>query len=136
MMRGGRLLAALGVAAALAAAAPVANVAAADQDVDEVVNHWELPMPMRAPALQSVVVQGAERMYPADAIEGAVVQFLPLTEDQYLVTHPALYWRVQDAPAAEALAQELALSAPGWDTTVQQGPYGYGAYLTYAPPES
>ena len=86
------------------------------------------------PALQAALVEGVERIFPAEVIEQTTAQFLPLPDSAYLVSHPALYWRVQDAPAAQAMAEELATITPGWSTRIYDGPEGRGVYLTYQPP--
>ena len=65
------------------------------------------------------------------ACEPWPLQFVPLPGSAYLVSHPALYWRVEQEPAAQAMAEELESITPGWSTTVYNGPYGRGAYLTY-----
>ena len=85
-------------------------------------------------APQAALVEGVERIFPADVIEQTTAQFLPLPDSAYLVSHPALYWRVQDAPAAQAMAEELATITPGWSTRIYDGPEGRGVYLTYQPP--
>ena len=56
---------------------------------------------------------------------------MSLPGNAYLVSHPALYWRVEEEPAAQAVAEELATITPGWSTAVHDGPYGRGVYLIY-----
>jgi hypothetical protein len=120
----------LGCVAVLTVAAPTAFAAPAEQGTVPLVR-WEQPSPAVSSALQAAFLAGVERIFPADAIAQAPARFVPLEGNTYLVSHPALFWRVQDAPAAEALAEELAGIAPGWNTRLYNGPQGRGVYLTY-----
>ncbi len=89
--------------------------------------------PALSPALEAAMLQGLQQVFPAALFQQARPRLLPLQTNLYLVSHPALYWRVEQEPAARALAAALAQRAPGWGTTLSNGPQGYGVYLTYLP---
>jgi hypothetical protein len=112
----------LGVGAPMALAAPGSpdTVPATSRDV-----------PVASPELQAAMVEGVARIVPAEVVRQTPLQFVPLDRNLYLVRHPALYWRVEQEPAAEAMAEELATITPGWSTILHNGPYGRGVYLTY-----
>ena len=115
-----RYLALVALMGALSVAAPVAHAAPVPQQ------------PAAAtPALQAAVLQGIQQVFPSELFQQLQPRFVPLQDDLYLVSHPALYWRVEQEPAAQALAERLASLTPGWGTTVSDGPQGYGVYLTY-----
>jgi hypothetical protein len=120
----------LGCVAMLSVAAPTA-FAAPDPQAPVPLMRWEQPNAAVSSALQAAFLEGVERIFPAEVIAQAPARFVPLQGNTYLVSHPALFWRVQDAPAAEALAQELAGITPGWGTRLYNGPQGRGVYLTY-----
>jgi hypothetical protein len=120
MARLARWLSVLAVMTTLSVAAPAAHAAPAPQQ------------PAAAtPALRDAVLQGIQQVFPADLFQELHPRFLPLQDNLYLVSHPALYWRVEQEMAAKALAERLAGLAPGWGTTLSDGPQGYGVYLTY-----
>ena len=129
-MRLRRYLMVLGCVAMLGTAAPVAAAAPNPQ--------WPGSSPLgeasalATPALQAAVLQGVTQIFPAEVIEQSPLRFVR-RGNVYVVDHPALYWRVEQAPAAEAVAAELAGLTPGWSTTVFNGPQGRGVYLTYQP---
>ncbi len=127
-MRAGRCLRIVGLFVALGAAVP-APLAAPPTKAP--LSSWATPAPMPWPALREALEEGLTQIFPADALQQGRVQFLPLRGNEYVVSHPALYWRVEEEPAAEAVAEELAGIAPGWGTAVLNGPRGYGVYLTY-----
>jgi len=129
-MRVRSYLRALGCVAVLTVAAPAAFAAPEQQGTMPLVR-WEQPSPAVSSALQAAFLEGVERVFPADVIAQTPARFVPLEGNTYLVSHPALYWRVQDAPAAEAMAEELAGITPGWNTRLYNGPQGRGVYLTY-----
>jgi len=129
-MRVRSYLRALGCVAVLSVAAPTTFAAPEQQGTMPLVR-WEQPSPAVSSALQAAFLEGVERVFPADVIAQTPARFVPLEGNTYLVSHPALYWRVQDAPAAEAMAEELAGITPGWDTRLYNGPQGRGVYLTY-----
>ena len=88
---------------------------------------------MVSTSLEAALQDGILEVFPAETLRQGEPQFLPLQRNLYLVSHPALYWRVEQEPAAQALAGELAERSPGWGTTLSNGPQGYGVYLTYRP---
>jgi len=92
-----------------------------------------MPFPLISPALQSAMRQAVEQIVPAEIFQQARPQFIPVDGSRYVVSHPGLYWRVEAAPAAEAMAEVLSRAAPGWGTAVYDGPQGHGVYLTYQP---
>ena len=59
------------------------------------------------------------------------LQLQQLDADTYLLSHPGLFWPVDQAPSAQAAAQQLASRIPNLHTTVLDGPQGFGIYLTY-----
>src|SRR5438034_320511 len=67
----------------LAASAPVAGAAPAAQE-SEVAAHWAMPTSLASPALRSAVVTTVERIFPADVVERAPLEFMPLQPDAYL----------------------------------------------------
>jgi hypothetical protein len=129
-MRVSSCLRTLGVVAMLSVTAPTA-FAAPEPQAPVPIMRWEQPNAAVSSALQAAFLEGVERIFPAEVIQQAPARFVPLQGNTYLVSHPALFWRVQDAPAAEALAQELAGITPGWNTRLYNGPQGRGVYLTY-----
>jgi hypothetical protein len=121
----------LGCVAILAVAVPTAASAAPEPQWPMPLVRSESSNAVLSSALQAAFLEGVERVFPADVIAQTPARFVPLQGNTYLVSHPALYWRVQDAPAAEALAEELAGITPGWSTRLLNGPQGRGVYLTY-----
>jgi hypothetical protein len=73
-------------------------------------------------------------MLPPQLWQQSPLQLVALDNNTYAVSNPNLSWPPNQAGAAEAAAQQLASLAPGWSTTVMNGPQGYGLYLTYHPP--
>ena len=56
----------------------------------------------------------------------------PTRQNQvYAVIHPALFCGIDQVGTCQALVEQLAQRAPGWGTTILDGPVGYGVYLTY-----
>jgi hypothetical protein len=49
------------------------------------------------------------------------------------LSHPRLFWSVNEAATAQAVVQQLLRQTPGWGTTLYNGSQGYGIYLTYRP---
>src|SRR5690242_2270832 len=125
-MRPRSYLAMVGLVAALSFAVPVAQAAPAAQQPGA-------SAAAATPALQVTLLQGILSVFPADLFQQALPRFVPLQDNLYLVSHPALYWPVEQEPAAQALAARLASLSPGWSTTLSDGPQGYGVYLTYRP---
>jgi hypothetical protein len=122
MMQFRRYVAVAGLVGALSMAAPVAHAAPAPQ---------QPAAPVVSSGLEAAMAQGILEVFPAESFQQVQPRFLPLQSNLYLLSHPALYWPVEQEPAAQALAGELAERAPGWGTTVSDGPQGYGVYLTY-----
>ena len=120
MPRLARWLSVLRVIVALSVAAPAAHAAPPPQQPATTT-----------PALRDAVLQGIQGVFPADLFQQLQPRFVPLQDNLYLVSHPALYWRPEQEMAAQALAGRLASLAPGWSTTLSEGPQGYGVYLTY-----
>jgi len=125
-----RFLAIASLLGALSGAAPLAHAAPLPQQPSA---PREAATPVASAALESALQQGILEVFPPDTLQQTEPQFLPLRSNLYLVSHPALYWRVEQELAAQALAGELAERAPGWGTTLSNGPQGYGVYLTYRP---
>jgi hypothetical protein len=121
----------VGLVAVLSMAAPVAQAAPSAQQ--PVAPAPAQAVPLVTPALEAAMLQGILSVFPAETFAGQPPRFLPLQRNLYLVSHPALFWRVEQEPAAKALAAQLAARAPGWGTTLSNGPQGYGVYLTYRP---
>jgi hypothetical protein len=115
-----RYAAVVGLVGALSMVAPAAYAAPAPQQPATTT-----------PALRDAVLQGIQSVFPADLFQQLQPRFLPLQDNLYLVSHPALYWRAEQEMAAKALAERLAGLSPGWGTTLSEGPQGYGVYLTY-----
>jgi hypothetical protein len=124
-MRYGRYLCILGCVAALGVAAPRASAAPTDQ--------VPFPFPVVSPVLQTEVLPAVQQVLPYQAIQQTPLQFVPLQGNVYVVSHPSLFWPTEQIFAALATAQQVATATPGWSTTVTNGPQGYGVYLTYGP---
>ncbi len=122
-MRYGRYVCILGCVAALSVAAPRASAAPTEQA--------PFPFPVIFPGLQTEVLPAVQQFLPSQAIQQTPLQFVPLQGNQYVVSHPGLYWPADQMYAAQAAAQQFASATPGWSTVVTNGPQGYGAYLTY-----
>ena len=129
-MRLRRYIGVVSFAAALGVAAPLTHAAPTPQEYNAFPLR-ETSSPVVSPTLRDLTLEGVTEMFPAETIQQAPIQFVRLAGNTYLVQHPALYWRVEQEPAAQALAEELAERTPGWSTTLLQGPHGYGVYLTY-----
>jgi hypothetical protein len=81
--------------------------------------------------LQAAVLPAIARVVPSDDLQQTPLQFTPFQGNTYIVSHPDLYWQVDQAPYTQMVAWQLASMTPGWNTTVANGPQGYGVYLTY-----
>jgi hypothetical protein len=121
-MRYGRCLGILVWIAVLGTTAPLASAAPTDQAP---------PIPVVFPGLQAEVLPAVQQFVPYQAIQQTPLQFVPLQGNQYVVSHPGLYWPADQLYAAQAAAQQFASTTPGWSTVLTNGPQGYGAYLTY-----
>jgi hypothetical protein len=122
-MRYGRYLCIFGCVAVLGVAAPTASAVPVEQ--------VPVPVPVVSPVLQTEVMPAVQQILPYQAIQQNPMQFVPLQGNVYVVSHPGLFWPTDQIAAAQLAAQQLASTAPGWSTTVTNGPQGYGAYLTY-----
>lgn len=129
-MRVGLYLSVLGCVAVLGMATPTALAAPTGQSPMPLL-YAENAGALLTPALAAAIRTGVEQVFPADVIATAPMQLLPLPGNEFLLDHPALYWRVEQMPAADALARELAEVTPGWRTAVSDGPQGHGVYLIY-----
>jgi hypothetical protein len=129
-MRPARFLSIVGCIVGLGVVASPAVAAPAPQEPVS-VTRWNVAGPMASPTLQAAILVSVERIFPAEVIARWPVRFVSLQPDAYLVSHPALHWRVEQEPAARAMAEELATLTPGWSTAVHDGPYGHGVYLIY-----
>src|SRR6266511_4143147 len=118
-MRYGRYLCILGCVAALSVAAPRASAAPTEQA--------PFPFPVIFPGLQTEVLPAVQQLLPFQAVQQTPLQFVPLQGNQYVVSHPGLYWPAEQMYAAQAAAQQFASATPGWSTVVTNGPQGYGA---------
>ncbi len=127
-----RYLAVIGLAGALGTAAPLAHAAPMSQQ-PVVPAGPQAAGAAVSPALEAALLQGLQQVFPAELFQQVRPRFLPLQNNLYLVSHPALFGRVEQEPAAKALAARLASLSPGWGTTLSNGPQGYGVYLTYRP---
>jgi hypothetical protein len=125
-----RYLCVLSCMVVLSVAAPNASASPTTQELVPATRVNAPPL-LASPALQLALLDGVERVFPAEAIEQSPLQFVPLLGNAYLIGHPALYWRVEEEPAAQAVARVLESITPGCSTTVYDGPYGHGVYLTY-----
>jgi hypothetical protein len=120
-MRIRRYLSILGCAAVLVAAAP--SAAAAPTDQYPAAGSYGTPEAGLLWAIQQVV--------PSEVLQRTAIQLQPLDWNTYLVSHPGLFWPANLAGNAQTVAQQLANHTPGWNTTMSNGPQGYGVYLTY-----
>jgi hypothetical protein len=72
-----------------------------------------------------------QQLLPREVLQQTPVQLVPLDADTYLLSHPGLFWPVDQAPSAQAAALQLAGRVPNLHTMVLDGPQGFGIYLTY-----
>lgn len=79
------------------------------------------------------LLPAVQQILPAEMFQQTPLQLAALDGNTYVVSHPQLFWPTSQMPMAQATAQQLANVAPGWSTTIYNGPQGYGAYLTYQP---
>jgi hypothetical protein len=82
---------------------------------------------------QAGLLPAIQQIVPPQLLQQTPLQLMPIDNNAYIVSHPNLFWSVNQAAAAQAQAQQLASLTPGWSTSVTNGPQGYGAYLTYQP---
>jgi len=79
------------------------------------------------------LLPGIQQALPPQLLQQTPLELMALDNNTYAVSHPNLFWPMDQIAAAQAQAQQLASFAPGWSATVADGPQGYGAYLTYQP---
>ncbi len=94
-----------------------------------------VPQPGQAlfPPLYGAVLPAISTVFSPDPFQELPLQFVPVagTESDYLLAHPALFCDVAAAQSCEEASEQLNAVAPGFGTTVTDGPEGYGVYLTY-----
>jgi len=122
-MRVKRFLSILGCIAVLGVGAPLAHADPTAQ--------WPNSGSYDPP--EAVMLRTLQQVVPPEVLQQTPVQLQPFDADTYLVSHPRLFWPVDQAPNAQFVAQQLANHGPGWGATVANGPRGFGAYLTYDP---
>jgi hypothetical protein len=89
------------------------------------------PRLVLVPTVQTVVLPALAQVLPPPVFQDFPLQLLPLEVDEYALVHPELFCELDAAATCEALAEELAGVAPGFGTSILDGPEGYGVYLTY-----
>jgi hypothetical protein len=87
-------------------------------------------------AVQPGLLSTVQQVLPPEVLRQTPLQFQSLDGNTYLVSHPSLFWPVDQAAIAQAVVQQLASQTPGWSTTVANGPQGPGIYATYQPAAS
>src|SRR5204863_4023873 len=87
-------------------------------------------------AVQPGLLPTVQQVLPPEVLQQTPLQLQYLDTNTYLVSHPSLFWPVEQAPTAQAVVQQLANKTRGWRTTVANGPQGYGLYATYRPAAS
>jgi hypothetical protein len=122
-MRVRRALSILGVVVTLGIAVPFAHAAPTVQ--------WPTPVSYDTP--EAAMLRTIRQVVPPEILQQTPVQLQPFDADSYLVSHPRLFWSVEQAGHAQLVAHQLGGFGPGWGATVAIGPQGYGAYLTYDP---
>src|SRR5262249_41518387 len=80
---------------------------------------------------QTGMLAALQQVVPAQVLQQTPLQLVSLDNNTYAVSHPNLFWPVNQMGVAQAQAQRLAGFGPGWSPTVMDGPQGYGVYLTY-----
>jgi hypothetical protein len=74
------------------------------------------------------------QLFPSAGFAQDPPQLIPLQNNTYAVSSPTLFCGVDQAGTCRLIADQLARIAPGWGTTVMDGPQGYGVYPTYQAP--
>ena len=120
-MRFKRYLAVVGCAMLLGAAAPSVRAAPTEQG----------PIPWAYGTPEAGLLAAVQQVLPPQLLQQTPLQLMAVDNNTYVVSHPNLFWPVNQMGVAQAQAQRLASFAPGWSTTVMNGPQGYGVYLTY-----
>jgi hypothetical protein len=80
---------------------------------------------------QTGLLPAAQQVLPLESLQQTPIQIQQLDGNTYLVSHPSLFWPVEQAATAQMVAQQFASRMPGVHGTVLNGPQGYGIYLTY-----
>jgi len=80
---------------------------------------------------QAGLLPAVQQLLPREVLQQTPLQLQQLDADTYLLNHPGLFWPVDQAPSAQAAAQQLAGRIPNLHTTILNGPQGFGIYLTY-----
>jgi len=87
-------------------------------------------------AVQPGLLPTVQQVLPPEVLQQTPLQLQYLDTNTFLVSHPSLFWPVEQAAIAQAVVQQLASKTPGWSTTVANGPQGNGIYATYQPGSS
>src|SRR4051794_4748202 len=80
---------------------------------------------------QAGLLPTIQQLLPRQELQQTPLQLQQLDADTYLLSHPGLFWPVDQAPSAQAAALQLAGRIPNLHTTVLNGSQGFGIYLTY-----
>jgi len=90
------------------------------------------------PEMQNTVLPAISQVLPAEQFQDVPLQLLPVQPETpvtvpstYVLAHPLLFCGLDAVDTCEDLADQLDAITPGFDTTVMDGPNGYGVYLTY-----
>jgi hypothetical protein len=87
--------------------------------------------PAPSASSQAGLLLAIQQTLPPSVLQQTPVQLQYLDSSTYVVSHPSLFWPVDQAPAAQAMVQQLSSRSRGWGVTVANGVQGYGLYLTY-----
>jgi hypothetical protein len=94
-----------------------------------------------APVVQNTVLPALGQVLPTEPLQDVPLQIMPVdpaapVPSAYVLAHPLLFCELDATDTCEDLADQLDAITPGFDTTVADGPNGYGVYLTYQPSDS
>jgi hypothetical protein len=89
--------------------------------------------PASSAASQAGLLWAIQQALPATVLQQTPLQLQYLDNSTYLVSHPSLFWPVDQAATVQATVQQLSSRSRGWGVTVANGTQGYGLYLTYRP---
>jgi hypothetical protein len=84
-------------------------------------------------AVQPGLLPTVQQVIPSTVLQQTPLQLQYLDNSTYLVSHPSLFWPVDQAATVQATVQQLSSRSRGWGVTVANGTQGYGLYLTYRP---
>jgi hypothetical protein len=87
--------------------------------------------PALFPALQGAILPAMGQVLPPGPFQDTPLQLLPVADNQYALVHPLLFCGEDDEEHCDDLADQMAAVAPGFGTSLMDGPDGYGVYLTY-----